>query len=122
LQLVKEITNHSLTLVQDPFGNYVVQYVLDLPYPSLKHDLITHFYSHLTSLSTQKFSSNVIEKCLKSAATISRRGLIDELTEGETLAELLRDPYGNYVVQTALSVADTTQVCPSNELGCYSPS
>jgi hypothetical protein len=46
---------------------------------------------------------------LKSAATISRRGLIDELTEGETLAELLRDPYGNYVVQTALSVADATQ-------------
>ena len=48
--------------MQDQFGNYVVQYVLDLPFATVKVDLIQEFLGSLSRLSTQKFSSNVIEK------------------------------------------------------------
>ena len=61
-QLVNEITNNGLTLVKDPYGNYVVQYVLDLNYPRMTANLIAQFMGHLPELSTQKFSSNVVEK------------------------------------------------------------
>ena len=64
LQLVNEITTNGLTLVKDPYGNYVVQYVLDLPYPRMLANLILQFKTHLSELSTQKFSSNVVEKVL----------------------------------------------------------
>ena len=35
--------------------------------------------------------------------------LVKELSDSTTLAELLRDPYGNYVIQTALGIADANQ-------------
>ena len=51
-----------LFLVQDSFGNYVVQYVLDkLPFPIVRVNLIQQFLGHLAKLSVQKYSSNVIE-------------------------------------------------------------
>merc|ERR1712130_998591 len=56
----------------------------------------------LANLSVQKFSSNVIEKCLVKADDRVRVALIDELSAEETLTKLLQDPYGNYVIQTAL--------------------
>lgn len=62
VQLVTEITFHALTLVQDPFGNYVVQYVLDLNDVRFSEPLIRQFVGNVCVLSVQKFSSNVIEK------------------------------------------------------------
>lgn len=64
-QLVNEIIKNSLYLVQDPFGNYVVQYVLDLGNPYFEDNLIQQFLTHVFELSVQKFSSNVIEKVNK---------------------------------------------------------
>ena len=56
------ITYHALPLVQDPFGNYVVQYVLDLGEVEYTDALVRRFLEHVSDLSVQKFSSNVIEK------------------------------------------------------------
>eukprot|EP01087_Luapelamoeba_hula_P011358 TRINITY_DN3076_c0_g2_i1.p1 TRINITY_DN3076_c0_g2~~TRINITY_DN3076_c0_g2_i1.p1 ORF type:complete len:776 (+),score=119.16 TRINITY_DN3076_c0_g2_i1:542-2869(+) len=109
VQLVNEITSNGLTLVKDPYGNYVVQYVLDLPYPHLISNLAVQFVGHLAELSTQKFSSNVVEKCLTSSDPQTRAWMIKELTETEHLKSLIQDPFGNYVIQTAMSVADIAQ-------------
>ena len=61
-QLVGEISKHTLVLVQDTFGNYVVQYILDLQVPNYIESINQHFIHHVCTLSIQKFSSNVIEK------------------------------------------------------------
>jgi hypothetical protein len=52
-------------LVQDPYGNYVVQYVLELGDAHFSDLLIREFIGHLGSLSVQKYSSNVMEKVKK---------------------------------------------------------
>ena len=62
MQLVRQISKNALALVRDQFGNYVVQYVLDLDFSIVRVELIQEFSGHIASLSTQKFSSNVIEK------------------------------------------------------------
>lgn len=59
------ITQNALPLVQDPFGNYVVQYVLELGDAKYSDDLIRRFIEPVRELSVQKFSSNVIEKVNK---------------------------------------------------------
>lgn len=64
-QLVEQIKVNSVALVQDAFGNYVVQYALDLDFPDLATDLIIQFHGRMYQLAKQKFSSNVVEKCLK---------------------------------------------------------
>eukprot|EP01097_Dermamoeba_algensis_P005061 TRINITY_DN3233_c0_g1_i1.p1 TRINITY_DN3233_c0_g1~~TRINITY_DN3233_c0_g1_i1.p1 ORF type:complete len:844 (-),score=166.07 TRINITY_DN3233_c0_g1_i1:1405-3936(-) len=112
VQLVKEITVNALTLVQDPYGNYVVQYVLDLPKEKYNHfsaSLIKRFSGHLTELSTQKFSSNVIEKCLSVSDLKTRTWMVNEFLEGENLLVMLQDPFANYVIQTCLNVTEPGQ-------------
>lgn len=51
-----------LPLVQDPFGNYVVQYVFDLGEVQYSDALVRCLIERVCDLSVQKFSSNVIEK------------------------------------------------------------
>ncbi|GBC08678.1 hypothetical protein RclHR1_00830029 [Rhizophagus clarus] len=109
IQLVTEITYNALTLVQDPFGNYVVQYVLDLGDNRFTDSLIRKFIGNVCLLSVQKFSSNVMEKCIRVAEPETRKFLIDEMLNWNQLDKLLRDSYANYVVQTSLDYADPIQ-------------
>ncbi|KAF9015412.1 ARM repeat-containing protein [Cyathus striatus] len=109
IQLVNEITYNALTLVQDPYGNYVVQYILDLNDNRFSDAVIRQFAGNVCALSVQKFSSNVIEKCIRVAEHSTRKMLIDELLNRTRLEKLLRDSYGNYCVQTALDYAEPTQ-------------
>ncbi|EIW65056.1 ARM repeat-containing protein [Trametes versicolor FP-101664 SS1] len=109
VQLVNEITYNALTLVQDPYGNYVVQYILDLNDNRFSDAVIRQFTGNVCALSVQKFSSNVIEKCVRVAEHNTRKMLIGELLNRTRLEKLLRDSYGNYCVQTALDYAEPAQ-------------
>jgi len=109
MQLINEVIANALVLVQDPYGNYVVQYVLDLAFPGLASELARRFLGHIPILSTQKFSSNVIEKCLNVADVSTRAVVIQELVEYDNLLYLLQDPYANYVIQTSLNVSEPMQ-------------
>jgi len=108
-ELVRQISNHAFNLVQDPFGNYVVQYILDLEQPAFIEPLCHKFQNNVVYLSKQKFSSNVIEKCIRVASDESRRMLIQEIIPSTELEKLLRDSFANYVVQTAFDYADEDQ-------------
>lgn len=105
INLVHKITMNSFDLVQDPFGNYVVQYILDLNDPTFTTPMCEGFQGKIIELSKQKFSSNVIEKCVRCADMPTKALMISELLDAEELEKLMRDSYGNYVVQTALEFA-----------------
>ncbi|TDZ31144.1 Pumilio domain-containing protein [Colletotrichum sidae] len=100
--LIAKITEHAPILVQDPFGNYVVQYIIDLNEPAFTEPIVRMFQSRIGQLSRHKFSSNVIEKCLRCAQDPSRDMIVDELLVPGEMERLLRDSYANYVIQTAL--------------------
>ena len=61
-------------------------------------------------LSKQKFSSNVVEKCLKQSSSHWKNIIIHELIAQPAVGELLRDRYGNFVIQCSLTVASPQQV------------
>lgn len=105
-RLIAQITANAFSLVQDPFGNYVVQYILDLAEPHFTEPLCQSFRGHISALSKQKFSSNVIEKCLRTADFQMRRQLVEEMLGGTELEKMLRDSFANYVVQTAMDFSD----------------
>lgn len=110
-QLAKQINANALPLVQNAFGNYVVQYVLGLNDPSYTAEIIRRLRGHLAELSMQKFSSNVVEKGLKQGSRELRQELIFELIEDpDTMRRLLHDAYGNYVIQSALQIAEGPQL------------
>eukprot|EP01134_Creolimax_fragrantissima_P003146 CFRG3146T1 len=105
-KVVNEVIEHALVLIQDPYGNYVVQYVLGLGEQSSSDGLITKLLGHICPLAIQKFSSNVIEKCIEAAGANLRTVVVEELMDPVWLPRLLQDPYGNYVVQNAVSKSD----------------
>lgn len=105
-RLIAQITANAFSLVQDPFGNYVVQYILDLSEPHFTEPLCQTFLGNIPPLSKQKFSSNVIEKCLRTAEYKMRRLMVDEMLSPAELEKMLRDSFANYVVQTAMDFAD----------------
>lgn len=120
-EIINAALLNSLKLVQDPFGNYVVQYILDLQQQLVQTNpkeaetlnytnrIIRQILHNIALLSCNKFSSNVIEKCLKTASPDVRQLLIDELTEPQSLPKLLTDSFANYVVQTAITTATDDQ-------------
>jgi len=128
--LVERIILHSLVLVQNPFGNYVVQYVLDLSELEYTSAIVHQLEGNLVELSVQKFSSNVVEKCFQKAEPELRCKLIAELiSRPDMIRRLLLDSFGtcveilfpnlfsshcrcvlgNYVIQRALQLAETPQ-------------
>jgi len=62
---IEKIAMNILETVQNPFGNYVIQYVLDEWEIEDTKDIIAPIIKNAVSLSMQKFSSNVVEKCLQ---------------------------------------------------------
>ncbi|KAJ1298419.1 hypothetical protein BS78_01G451800 [Paspalum vaginatum] len=101
-KLIVEICARGFELAQDPFGNYVVQYVLELKIPSANAHLASQFEGKYVYLSKQKVSSNVVEKCLKLFPDDAKAVIIRELLRGSHFEQLLQDPYANYVIYTAL--------------------
>ncbi|OAA76685.1 Armadillo-like helical [Akanthomyces lecanii RCEF 1005] len=103
--LVGRITAHARILVQDPFGNYVVQYIIDLNEPTFTEPVVATFQGCIGQLSRHKFSSNVIEKCLRCAQPPSKDMIVEEMLAPVEIERLLRDSFANYVIQTALEFA-----------------
>ena len=56
-----------------------------------------------------RFSSNVVEKCIRVADPEVRKNLVGEVLNRSRLEKLLRDSYGNYVIQTILDYCDPAQ-------------
>lgn len=107
--LVTRIVDKSLELMQDAYGNYVVQYVLDVCGDDEVHSVCESVIGKVCILAVQKFSSNVMEKCLERCTDRVREEYLNELNDSDRLRELMMDPFGNYVVQRALSVSTHAQ-------------
>jgi hypothetical protein len=107
--LVHRIVENSLELMQDAYGNYVVQYVLDVCGDEDVYAVCESVVGKICLLAIQKFSSNVIEKCLERCSDRVKELYLQELSDADRIRELMMDPFGNYVVQRALSVATHSQ-------------
>jgi Pumilio-family RNA binding repeat len=107
--LVQRIVEKSLELMQDAYGNYVVQYVLDVCADHYVQAVCESVVGRVSLLAIQKFSSNVLEKCLERCSDRVREAMIAEMCDAERIRELMMDPFGNYVVQRALAVATHEQ-------------
>ena len=108
--LVARIVEKSLELMQDAYGNYVVKYVLDVCGDDKVHAICESVAGKVCLLVIQKFSSNVMEKCLERCTDRVREEYLKELNDSDRIRELMMDPFGNYVVQRALSVSNHAQI------------
>ena len=100
----------TLNLVENSYGNYFIQSLLDVCSPSTRSAVKNKMIGHWVKLSQSKFSSNVVEKCLQQSHTQWRNVIINELIDPRVIKAVITDRYSNYVCQTAVTVADGKQL------------
>ncbi|KAK2974511.1 hypothetical protein RJ640_018676 [Escallonia rubra] len=101
-----ESTSVLISAVHGIFRNYVVQYLLGMKVPRVTADILEQLAGSYVSLAKNKYGSNVVERCLKECSDDQITKIIEELIRSsENFLTVVQDPYGNYVVQSALLIS-----------------
>ncbi|OQD86369.1 hypothetical protein PENANT_c008G11666 [Penicillium antarcticum] len=105
--ILAELHACTSNLIPDQFGNYVIQHVIENGDEQDRTRMIDIVMGQLLAYSKHKFASNVVEKSIEFGAPHERHHIISTLTSpndrGESpLLGLMRDQYGNYVIQKVL--------------------
>ena len=96
------IGKNAKYLIVDDFGNYVLQFIIPHCSSSVMEMIVDSFIDNINELSIQKSSSNVIEKCIIHTVPEIKEKIIKNVTNQESIDNLIVDKYGNYVLQTII--------------------
>jgi len=77
--ILDEIRKCTGTLVQDQYGNYVIQHVMKHGRPLDRNMVINEVKTRMLVYSQHKFASNVVEKCLQYGSKTERNEIIEEV-------------------------------------------
>ena len=113
-ELMKEIETASLALMQDQYGNYVIQWMIEKGERTQRERLVNRVRGNVLRFSQHKYASNVVECCLQHGTTSQRHDLVKEILNKDEagiapLELMIKDPFANYVVQRILDVVDDRQ-------------
>ena len=103
--LLHTILDDISTLINDEYGNYIIQFILELKEKEFNEIIYNYITKNTLSLSKKKFSSNVIDKSIIQDDELSIK-LIKHMLDSKVIPEMIKDQYGNYVIQKALSVTN----------------
>ncbi|KAK4690769.1 mRNA-binding protein PUF3, partial [Lecanoromycetidae sp. Uapishka_2] len=106
--ILAELHACAASLIVDQFGNYVTQHVIEHGADEDRGRLVSLVTSQLSSFSKHKFASNVVEKSIEFGSKEERQRIVATVTaindKGESPSlSLIRDQYGNYVIQKLLN-------------------
>ena len=99
------IHDNALNLIVHQYGNYAIQTILEDWDDSDLIDILEIYKTRYISLSTQKFSSNAIERILE----MNKKHVEDytnEICKGDNMIEILKNKYGNFVLKKAFILSN----------------
>ncbi len=105
--ILNELHAEGPKLITDSYGNYVTQHVIEHGLPEDRAKIVALIKAQFIMFSKHKFASNVVERCLVCGNDEQRRELVSTVIADNDRAEtnllnLLKDGYGNYVIQKML--------------------
>jgi len=112
--ILDEIARYIPQLSQDQYGNYVVQHMLEHGRANDRRLILEVVRSQILMLSCHKFASNVVEKAMICSSDEERDPIMAAVV-GEpsdvnpALLTMMRDRYGNYIVQRLLDLTTGEQ-------------
>ena len=109
-KLINNIINNTNNLIGSQCGLYVLQFIMNKKDYQTNDRILLKIINNLIKYSKQKYSSNVIEKCLETCSPNAVNKLIEILKNDIIVRELIKDIFGNYVIQKLLIV------CPDERI------
>ena len=91
--------NNALSFIQNPYANYVVQSLFNQNDIHLCGEIINTIVDHFFSLSMQKFSSNVVENCIRYSEEKYVKKIYKDILSTGKLGSMLNNTYGNFVIE-----------------------
>ena len=102
-QIKNIVEENSMELIKHPYGNYVIQVLVDSWDLNEVKEILKLYDKQFTSLSMDKYSSNVMERCIEKSDEILSQ-YINEVCESGKIFEVMKNNFGNYVIQKALKL------------------
>lgn len=110
--ILEELMTYAEQLAKDQYGNYVLQHVLQHSSMECKDRIINTVAQNILAFSKHKFASNVVERCFVAVDTRHKGVLLNAVignSESSPLVSMVRDQYGNYVIQKMLETLNVPQ-------------
>ena len=108
-KLIINIINNINYLIGNQCGLYVLQFIMNKKNYYINDAILGKIIDKIIFLSKRKFSSNVVEKCLETCSPESVNKLINIFNNQEIICDLIKDNFGNYVIQKLLIVCENEQ-------------
>ncbi|KAI9656986.1 MAG: mRNA binding protein puf3 [Trizodia sp. TS-e1964] len=109
--LIQELHGCAAALIYDQYGNYVTQHLIVHGSNDDRVKIMKLITGNFLRFSKHKYASNVVEKCIQYGSTDQRHQIFALMTtanpDGYTpLHYLMKDQFGNYVIQKLLSLLE----------------
>ena len=102
---------NCLQLANNPYGNYLIQFILKVWKNEGIGDIQNIIIENANYLVQQRYSSNVIEKCIEIFGTEKRKRLINSMCLKGDILELIKNQYGHYVLnKTIIYIEDDVKI------------
>ena len=110
-QINDKIVNNFVTLAESPFGNYGIQYLMELWDENDLKDVKEKIFENIYKLSLQQFASNVIEKAIEIFDEKNRKKMIKKLCfKDNFVINLLNNKFGKFVLNKAIKFMQTEMI------------
>ena len=104
LPLKKLVLEHLTTLVNHQYGNQVIQAAVQTWNMDDITEIVNLLQNNFALFSMGKYSSNVVEKCIEKNEEILNM-FINEICTKDQIGQIMKNSFGNYVIQKALKIA-----------------
>ena len=99
----EKVINNFVILAESPFGNYGVQYLMEIWNEDDLKDVKNKILENIYELSLQQFSSNVIEKAIETFSQKNREEILRKLCfEEKFIVSLINNKFGKFVLNKAI--------------------
>ena len=109
-KLLINIINNTNNLVGNQCGLYVIQFIMSKNNYYINDAILGKLFNKIIFLSKRKYSSNVVEKCLETCSPEMVNKLINIFNNEAIIRDLIKDIFGNYVIQKLLIVCTNEQI------------
>ena len=98
------VKEHSMEIIKHTYGNFIIQSIIENWDSNEVKEIMNLYINNLIDLSLEKFASNVIERFIEKDNEVLLK-FINDLVISKRSLEVMKDNYGNFVIQKALKLA-----------------